>query len=236
MGVLTKPQEIIYNDPSRFRVVSNKLILQEIINRKDALERGLVKYFTGKSCKKNHISLRYVSTGECVECLKLRHSLEATKKSKANSDARYRKANKEKISDINRIYRQRNKDRISKVKRQYELDNIDKIRPEKAVRAAKRRARKKMAIPSWYSELDDLIFLEMQHHCKDLEILFGVKYNIDHKIPLQSNFVCGLHCKENWEILDYISNVSKGNRFGEGVACKPFHDMLLQEGGFANAH
>jgi hypothetical protein len=44
----------------------------EIITRKEALERGLKKYFTAKPCKRAHIAERWVSTKHCVECLRER--------------------------------------------------------------------------------------------------------------------------------------------------------------------
>lgn len=39
--------------------------------REQAAENGLKTYSTGKRCKRNHPSVRYVSTGLCVECTKL---------------------------------------------------------------------------------------------------------------------------------------------------------------------
>lgn len=40
----------------------------EIITRKEAVERGLTRYFTGKPCKRAHLSERMVSTMTCVGC------------------------------------------------------------------------------------------------------------------------------------------------------------------------
>jgi hypothetical protein len=39
-----------------------------IINRRDALTLGLKVYNTGKPCKNDHKSWRYVKTGSCIEC------------------------------------------------------------------------------------------------------------------------------------------------------------------------
>jgi hypothetical protein len=41
----------------------------DVIDRDTAFVRGLVKYFTGKPCSRQHFSERYVSTGGCIECL-----------------------------------------------------------------------------------------------------------------------------------------------------------------------
>lgn len=41
----------------------------ETTKRRDAAIMGLSKYFTGTVCNRGHLSERYVSTGQCVECL-----------------------------------------------------------------------------------------------------------------------------------------------------------------------
>jgi hypothetical protein len=41
----------------------------EIITRDAAITLRLTKYFTGKPCKRAHISSRYVKNSACVECL-----------------------------------------------------------------------------------------------------------------------------------------------------------------------
>lgn len=43
---------------------------QEIVTRSQAIEQGLVKYFTGEQCKHGHKALRYTLNGTCTECLK----------------------------------------------------------------------------------------------------------------------------------------------------------------------
>ena len=45
----------------------------KIISRKEALEQGLKRYFTGKTCKHGHVSERYIK-GSCCECSKLAKS------------------------------------------------------------------------------------------------------------------------------------------------------------------
>jgi hypothetical protein len=46
----------------------------KIITGKEAKERGLKRYFTGKPCKYGHIAERWVSKGSCVLCVKERLS------------------------------------------------------------------------------------------------------------------------------------------------------------------
>lgn len=40
------------------------------ITRKDALSKGLSKYFTGVACKNGHTAERYVQSGTCEECIR----------------------------------------------------------------------------------------------------------------------------------------------------------------------
>lgn len=40
----------------------------EIITRKEAISKGLVRYFTGKKCKYGHITERYSRNNNCVAC------------------------------------------------------------------------------------------------------------------------------------------------------------------------
>jgi predicted Fe-S protein YdhL (DUF1289 family) len=42
----------------------------EIITRKQAIEQGLKRYFTGKPCKRGHVDERYVTRG-CIACLNI---------------------------------------------------------------------------------------------------------------------------------------------------------------------
>jgi len=40
----------------------------EIITRKEAIERGLKRYFTGKPCKNGHVEERHTKYRECMQC------------------------------------------------------------------------------------------------------------------------------------------------------------------------
>lgn len=41
----------------------------DVTSRKDAISRGLNKYFTGEPCKSGHIAQRYTQSSVCLECL-----------------------------------------------------------------------------------------------------------------------------------------------------------------------
>ena len=50
----------------------------KIITRQQAIARGLTKYFTGKPCKRGHLSERYTLTSNCAQC-----TIESTSRGRA---------------------------------------------------------------------------------------------------------------------------------------------------------
>lgn len=97
----------------------------KIITRKEAIEQGLKRYFTGKPCKHGHVSERYVGGGRCCYC-----NLQSYKenKSKIKHYARhYRQENKDKIAEQRRKYYQESKDEIAEQKRKYYQERKDRI-------------------------------------------------------------------------------------------------------------
>ncbi len=47
----------------------------ESMTRKEAISRGMKKYFTGKPCKNGHLAQRFVQSGTCEECIKNSHAM-----------------------------------------------------------------------------------------------------------------------------------------------------------------
>jgi hypothetical protein len=78
--------------------------------------------------------------------------------------------------------------------------------------AAKRRAIKKQATPSWlnekqFKEIDD-IYLK----CITITIETGIRHDVDHIVPLQGKTVCGLHVPWNLRIITEKDNQIKHNK------------------------
>jgi len=77
---------------------------------------------------------------------------------------------------------------------------------------AKRTASKLQAIPSWANqEAIRAIYAEAARLTRET----GIRHDVDHIYPLQSDVVCGLHCEANLQILTKIENIRKGNRMPE---------------------
>lgn len=75
----------------------------------------------------------------------------------------------------------------------------------------KRNADKKRA-SGLYTEYDDLVFLTMLQHAKDLEALTGVVHHLDHIVPLAHKKACGLHTTANWQVVPALWNLKKNNK------------------------
>ena len=87
--------------------------------------------------------------------------------------------------------------------------------PEKqAAKTAEYRARKHKAIPKWVeAEFEQLFILEIYDLAQRRSKTLGIDFHIDHIVPLKSDLVCGLHCKDNLQILSGKENSAKRNRY-----------------------
>ena len=107
---------------------------------------------------------------------------------------------RDKNIDKDRAYREKNKDRarhLAKLCR--------RRRPEHyRAKVAERRAKRNCATPSW---ADKEKIMEIYRLADELG------YHVDHIVPIQSKFVCGLHCEHNLRPLPGDENRRKGNRF-----------------------
>lgn len=79
---------------------------------------------------------------------------------------------------------------------------------------------KKNRTPSWYSEADDAFLEDLMEQQELINDAWGLAYDIDHIIPIQGDSekntgvkVCGLHCKENWQLIPATENRSKGCQY-----------------------
>ncbi len=76
-----------------------------------------------------------------------------------------------------------------------------------------RRSLRIQATPRWLTE-DDKKNIELIYHwAKVLARVTGVKYEVDHVVPLNNECVCGLHVPWNLQVLTESANRAKSNRF-----------------------
>ena len=74
---------------------------------------------------------------------------------------------------------------------------------------AKRRSAKLQRTPAW---ADFKAISEIYEESARLTEETGILHHVDHDIPLQGEFVSGLHCEKNLVILTATDNLSKGNK------------------------
>jgi len=200
----------------------------DFISRADAKEQGLKRYFTGKECPHGHVAERIVSNGYCVQCSKI-NSLEYIKNNKekakqtrqaylkrnpekkAKWGKAYYEANKEKILERCRQHHLENPERKKELARQWKKNNPDKVR----LYNANRKKQTKVATPSWTTPDDKFIVQEVYYSAVQKERATGIKYHVDHVVPLRGRNVCGLHVWWNLQVLPASENLSKSNSFEE---------------------
>lgn len=128
-----------------------------------------------------HKANKYGRENRCLKC-KQKDFKEWRNKNK-NYRKEYHIKNKEQENKNSLIWLKNNKELA--------LSNVRKY-----------QAKKQNAIPNWFDKKKvDLIYKE----AKDL------KLEVDHIVPLQSKYVCGLHVQNNLQLLSSTENKVKSN-------------------------
>lgn len=192
----------------------------KVISRADAMALGLVRFFTGNPCVHGHVSERLVSDRSCMECRRLK----AAAHHHANADEANaaRRARREINLDAERAKGRECRERNIERERA-RSDAWRKANPEwrKAyiknnagmfvLYAQKRRARKLNATPAWDADLTDFVMREATDLCRLRGRITGIKWEVDHMIPLRARRVSGLHVWNNLQVIPAKLNRSKRN-------------------------
>jgi hypothetical protein len=125
-------------------------------------------------------------------------------KQKARSRARYQERRDE-YRQWQAQYRAQNLERVREKARRWAKEN----RAYGRAQCAKWTAAKFNACPKWV-DMDAMLAIYAEAHRITRET--GIKHDVDHIIPLQSDIVCGLHVPWNLQILTKSDNVRKSNR------------------------
>jgi hypothetical protein len=131
------------------------------------------------------------------------------KEHKVKNDKTYREKNRKRIQAVQAIWRENNKDKVAISSKRTKLKNIDNVNSL----TAKRRACKLQRIPSWTTETDKWMLREIHALALLRTKLTGVKWHVDHIIPLQGELVSGLHTPFNMQVIPATKNIIKGNKF-----------------------
>lgn len=122
----------------------------------------------------------------------------------------YKKAwrikNAERAKATDDAWKEKNPERLKLYKKTYGIRH-----PERNLEMnARRRAARRKAIPAWANKKYIAMFYEM---AKQDTIATGIKMVVDHIVPLRSEFVCGLHCEDNLQVLTKKENAKKNNKW-----------------------
>lgn len=157
-----------------------------LISKKEALEKNLIFYFTGKPCKYGHISERLVKGGSCRTCKNL------------NSES-HRNKNRE---EYNRYCREKKREKYSKEKRR---ETYIKNNAKELFYAAKHRAKVKNI--NFTIDLEDVIIPTV---CP----VFGIPFDYKNKLhaPTLDRIVNELgYIKGNVKVISSKANRLKNN-------------------------
>src|SRR5882672_4372526 len=194
------------------------------ISRNAAAKLGRQYYFTGKPCKRGHVTKRYTGNSNCRECSVLAGKL-WRKKNPEKAIALVRewvKKNRGRCAEIAANWRKKNRSRYLAVSRksykkhrEKHIKNIQvwRLKNPQKVAQLQRKARKlKKEASGRFSEADiTRLFFKQGGNCAGLgckrSILGG--YTVDHKTPLSRG---GSNWPKNLQLLCKSCNPSKGNR------------------------
>lgn len=188
---------------------------QQIISRKDAQAAGLKRYFTGEECSNGHVSDRRVGNGECYACAKLRLNKwrEDNPDKKAAHRKKHKELNREKENLQHRLWLNADPDRKEKYRLQKNQATLNwqKLNPaKKREQIAEYRAQKDQRMPSWLNQGHMLEIESVYSYCKALNSI-GLKYHVDHVVPLRGKNVSGLHAPWNLQVIPALENIRKNN-------------------------
>jgi 23S rRNA maturation-related 3'-5' exoribonuclease YhaM len=120
----------------------------------------------------------------------------------------YTQANVEKENALKKKWAENNSEKVKAARKKWKNNNIGKVKADKA----RRKEYVKKATPKWLSpfqlEVIETIYMMAELRTK----MFGIKYNVDHIIPLRGENVCGLNVPWNLETITEEENLKKGNK------------------------
>jgi hypothetical protein len=106
-------------------------------------------------------------------------------------------------------YMAKNPDQREKA-RKYALEWQKKNPGKVRARNALRKKSVKNATPSWVNKEK---IVEYYDKACEMQRIEGIKYHVDHIVPLRGKKVCGLHVPWNLQIIKAKDNLVKGNKF-----------------------
>lgn len=143
---------------------------------------------------------------------KLAKNHEWQKRNQERETARHRawrEANPELARAKSRAWYEKNKERYTEVTKAWASANKDK----KAAYVARRRAAKLLRTPKWLNDTQRLEMEQQYTLAKIHEWVTGMKWEVDHIIPLQGKTVSGLNVPWNLQVIPRSTNRQKAYKY-----------------------
>lgn len=199
------------------------------MNRKCSVDGCTLKYRCTGFCAKHYKKHRYerdrpvmlanyLSNKETRKQKALEWRIKNPEKLRENA-IRWRKNNPEERKMRNDKWRKENADRHRSNALKWAKNNMPRV----LSRNAARRTGTMYATPKWANKF----FMDEAYDlAKRRTIATGIKWHVDHIVPLKSPIVCGLHCEANLQVIPYRDNLRKGNRFWPDMPV-PVHQEFI---------
>lgn len=124
--------------------------------------------------------------------------------------SQWSKANRERKKGNTDRYRSKPESRQKAV--EYSSDYYKVRRHKKTHYNRLRKSRKDNQTPSWLTKQNKERIECYYELARDLRVITGQDYHVDHIIPLNGKNVCGLHVPWNLQVLPADLNISKSNK------------------------
>lgn len=108
-----------------------------------------------------------------------------------------------------RKWREQNTERKRENDKAWRLKNIESVRASKMRRKITKIERRRPYDLEFFSLLE----FEAHELANLREARTGIKWHVDHIVPLKSKLVCGFHNEFNLAVITAKQNMSKGNRY-----------------------
>ena len=168
-----------------------------IVTRAEAKAIGAKRYFTGKPCKRGHVSEYYTSIAQCVACSRAQtyEWMAANPERWDEARKQWIAANTQRINGQVAAWREAHPDRWRASLKEWTTKNKAKILKQRRARriakpnvyrahAENRRARKLATGGSYTAQQIDNLFILQRHKCANCSVSIQGGFEIDHIVAL----------------------------------------------------
>jgi 5-methylcytosine-specific restriction endonuclease McrA len=110
-----------------------------------------------------------------------------------------------------RVWKENNKDKVVAYRKNYRKENQAYFTNKQIIREKAKLQR----VPIWVDDEEKFLIEEVYHLAKLREQATGIKWHVDHIVPLQGKTVSGLHTINNLQVITAKENLRKHNIYGE---------------------